>query len=435
MSPSSLRRASRVPDPPTGSGDIGTDSAAAGQILDQSRPQFWAVIDAQPDAGLNAYGFTRVNDGTGDGTFPDLDGTTETSDGDTLGGNLIAWEVNGRTDVATDGTVKVQLTPNRLGRGYTFTAPGGGSAGFFARLTTSSSGKWKWVALTLDSGGAWQDDGSESATFSAVPSTVDGTNLANPAAGLRVWMVPSAQAGYYEFEPYGYADASNPGLVSDATQSFGGKKTFCATDLAHGSTVEVDPDQYNPGVTITPDAAPSADTYWYAQGLVSAIVFNAEDSVTGSTSQSSVSAHYQTPSVSVKVVPSGGSTGYGITAGGDVLAQTSSVIFWANDPVYNGYLTYGLFDPLQTGTDVLCYAFDNTSSPGQNVLWALGGVVAGGAFPNGGKVIAGSDGFGVHNGLGTTTMGFTGTSGGGDTVIGGIITAAGGGGTIDGGGP
>lgn len=108
----------------TGSGDLGTSQTGGGlQILDSRTDPIWAVIDSQPDAGLNAYGFTRVDDGTGDGTYPDLAGTTETSDGDTLSGDLVAWEVNGRTDVATDGTVKVLLHPNRLGRGYTFTAP------------------------------------------------------------------------------------------------------------------------------------------------------------------------------------------------------------------------------------------------------------------------------------------------------------------------
>lgn len=83
-----------------------------------------------------------------------------------------------------------------------------GEAGFFARLTTSSSGKWKWVALTLDGSGAWTDDGSEVASYNAVPSTYDGSSfMYTPVAGLRVWMIPSKQAGLYEFMPVGPPDA------------------------------------------------------------------------------------------------------------------------------------------------------------------------------------------------------------------------------------
>ena len=76
--------------------------------------------------------------------------------------------------------------------------------GFFARLTSSSSGKWKWVALTLNSGGVYVDDGTESATYSAVPLTIDGTNYAAaPVSGMRVWMIPSKQDDLFEFMPIG----------------------------------------------------------------------------------------------------------------------------------------------------------------------------------------------------------------------------------------
>lgn len=112
----------------SGSGDFGVDQAGGGlQILDQSRPPIWAVINAQPNPALNAYGFARVDDGKGDGTFPSLTGTTETGTGSTTDGSLVAWEANGRTDVAIDGSVKVLLVPNRFGRGYTFAVPSGSS--------------------------------------------------------------------------------------------------------------------------------------------------------------------------------------------------------------------------------------------------------------------------------------------------------------------
>lgn len=87
--------------------------------------------------------------------------------------------------------------------------------GFYARLTTSSGGKWKWVAITLGLNGSsqliWQDDGTESSDYTAVPLlTATGVNVAGssafpvavpPYTGMKVRMGPSKYADHYEFEP------------------------------------------------------------------------------------------------------------------------------------------------------------------------------------------------------------------------------------------
>lgn len=97
---------------------------------------------------------------------------------------------------------------------------------FDARLTTSSGGLWKFVRLTLDGSGAEVDDGSEVATFCASPKKIDGVTLANPVAGLRVRMLTSKQAGFFEFIPTGMAASGLPGLVSKDAQTISGEKTF-----------------------------------------------------------------------------------------------------------------------------------------------------------------------------------------------------------------
>lgn len=85
-----------------------------------------------------------------------------------------------------------------------FWALDAGRSGFFARLTTASGGLWKFVRLTLDVGGAEADDGVESVEFSASPLTIDGTDFfTDPVAGMRVWMIPSKETGFYEFMPIG----------------------------------------------------------------------------------------------------------------------------------------------------------------------------------------------------------------------------------------
>jgi hypothetical protein len=109
---------------------------------------------------------------------------------------------------------------------------GGGAAGvWMARLTTkhATESRWKYYRITLDSGGGWVDDGAEAADWTAVPSTLDGTHYANPVAGLRVVMWQSAEPGFEEFLPVGYADATHPGLVSTGAQTFLGGKTFLNT--------------------------------------------------------------------------------------------------------------------------------------------------------------------------------------------------------------
>lgn len=104
------------------------------------------------------------------------------------------------------------------------TAPAGD--GFFARLTTSSGGKWKWIRRTLSSGGAWMDLGTESVGYTGVPVEYNGTYQWVPATAQRVWMKPSAEDGFYEFMPEGYADGTHPGLMSILDQEFDGKKYF-----------------------------------------------------------------------------------------------------------------------------------------------------------------------------------------------------------------
>jgi hypothetical protein len=111
---------------------------------------------------------------------------------------------------------------------------GGGGGVWMARLTTkhATHSRWKYVRqkLTAATPPVWADDGAESADYTAVPSTIDGTDLANPVAGLRVVMWESAaRAGYQEFLPIGYADATHPGLVSTGAQEFLGGKTFLNT--------------------------------------------------------------------------------------------------------------------------------------------------------------------------------------------------------------
>jgi hypothetical protein len=78
---------------------------------------------------------------------------------------------------------------------------------FFAKLTTESSGYWKWIEQGLDDTSTWVDIGVESTVFSAVPSTIDGTNFSQePTADMRVWMKESKSLDalgnkQYEFMP------------------------------------------------------------------------------------------------------------------------------------------------------------------------------------------------------------------------------------------
>ncbi len=149
-----------------------------------------------------------------------------------------------RTGDADDGTAQF--------RSITSAA----SSGFFARLTTASSGKWKYVALTLDSGGAYVNDGSESAGYTATPLTIDGSLLCNPATGLRVWMLPSKQAGKQEFLPIGYASRTSPGLVSIAPQDFLGAKRIVGSSSGSTGFINLDPAYHGTQLTISDD-----DTY------------------------------------------------------------------------------------------------------------------------------------------------------------------------------
>ena len=102
-----------------------------------------------------------------------------------------AWVSEGTTNADTIWacTTNAPITINSTSLAWVRVYP---TTGFFARLTTSSGGKWKWFALTLDGSGAEADDGSESAAYNATPLTIDGTNFASvPILGMRVWMRPS----------------------------------------------------------------------------------------------------------------------------------------------------------------------------------------------------------------------------------------------------
>lgn len=150
-----------------GAGDVGFSQDGGGiQFKDTRAHGFWAVIESRY-APANSYGFTRVDDGD-DGAYPPLTSTTLTGDGQ----DVPAWEVNGRTDVPTDGSVKVWMEPNKLGKGYTFCydAGGGGGGGtigetvayttsFVANIGAFTSGVYGDIvtnALTLTTLGRWE---------------------------------------------------------------------------------------------------------------------------------------------------------------------------------------------------------------------------------------------------------------------------------------
>lgn len=207
-------------------GGIGLARRLGGtQVLDGRPEGHWARVTAHGTGGFYAHNAVAPKS---DGTWEDLPQDAENPYGTAT--EVPAVEVTGNADVPVDGTAIVWAWPNDAVPGWNFEYAGGaggsGVTGFFARLTTASSGKWKWYALTLDSGGAFVDDGSESASFNATPLKLDGTNLCNPVAGLRVWMLASKQSGLYEFLPTGYAASGLPGVVSITSQTFSGAKTF-----------------------------------------------------------------------------------------------------------------------------------------------------------------------------------------------------------------
>jgi len=180
----------------------------------------WVKIIAIPADGWNP-GVVSL-DRAGDWIDLSGDVRVKSADGTTL--NVGTRYLCIRTGDAPDGAARF----------HTFVQPAPVVADdFFARLTTASAGKWKWVRLKLNSSGAFVDDGFETASFNATPATIDGTNLLNPVAGLRVYMRTSVQAGLYEFLPIGTADATHGGLLATppTAQTIGGDKTFA--DKAH----------------------------------------------------------------------------------------------------------------------------------------------------------------------------------------------------------
>lgn len=133
----------------------------------------------------------------------------------------------------------------RKARFRTLTAAAGVWA---AVLTATDAGRWKYTRQTLDGDGLWVDDGAESADYTAVPSTIDGTNYAGAAVGLRVLMWQSKQPAYQEFIPVGYATATEPGLVSVAAQDMGqGEKRFEYSVVVGGDGSG----EYGPGGSVT----------------------------------------------------------------------------------------------------------------------------------------------------------------------------------------
>lgn len=136
-----------------------------------------------------------------------------------------AYSIDGSTTLAS-GT-KGWLEPSPESSGYLFTTASSSSAGFFARLTTSSGGNWNFYKLKL-SAGSYTDDGAEVTGYNAVPLTIDGAGVPTPVSGMRVWMIPSKQSGKYEFLPY---DIWRPFFV-DVTTSAGGGAYTC-TKLYH----------------------------------------------------------------------------------------------------------------------------------------------------------------------------------------------------------
>lgn len=121
-------------------------------------------------------------------------------------------------------------------------AGSGGNGAFLARLTTSSSSKWKWYKLKLNTSGAYTDDGSESSAYNAVPCTIDGTNYSSPpVAGMRVWMKRSAGVDgsnnpQYEFLPVGGWNGSNTGASVGPGWVAGLATTHCLVATVLGAS-------------------------------------------------------------------------------------------------------------------------------------------------------------------------------------------------------
>lgn len=169
-----------------------------------------AVVMGVVPANLNVTDSTHTCAGPAAGVTATLATATD-------GPARILWKESGT------GTKRAVVLVGR----DTAAAAASGSDVFFARLTTTSGGLWKWYRQKVNSSNVFVDDGTESASFNAVPITLDGTlYFGTPATGMRVIMRASVTSGKYEFEPFGYAAVSIPGIVSATTQSFSGAKTF-----------------------------------------------------------------------------------------------------------------------------------------------------------------------------------------------------------------
>lgn len=172
MFPPQFPHRPRSPVRPSGTGNI----EHGGDIIRDFAPSgFWARINAQPDPETNAYGFARTDDGTPvitsevEDPFPvlalegddDDHGAESLPDGRWRGtgdpeNSLAAFEVTGRTDVPTDGSVVVWLEPLAAypGYGFTYTPPGGAVSSLQSRfgpfVLTGASGTYQDTGYRLE---------------------------------------------------------------------------------------------------------------------------------------------------------------------------------------------------------------------------------------------------------------------------------------------
>ncbi len=198
----------------TGSGDLGVSGTphadgGAGQTVLDGRPRgFWALVTAH--ALLNAYGFTRCDDGQ-PATFPAIAGTTEYGSGT----DVIAYEVNLRADVPADGTVRVWLEPNRLGPGLSFTyvpvTGGGGGTTTATALTVRAATVLSLPTNTYSNGSSgvgatWTGAGN------GALAAVDGVTLALGQSVLIQNETPATQRGPATLTQVG--DGSTPFILT-----------------------------------------------------------------------------------------------------------------------------------------------------------------------------------------------------------------------------
>src|SRR5262245_33480469 len=131
MRPHNPRRRPSQPLPSSGSVSVSglpPEQGGDGLIINDGTPRgFYARIPAQPDSQQPLYGYVRVDEGLPP-TFPALTLAPFESPSQRLPYSSIfffkqktAYEMTGRTDVPTDGSVVVWLEPHVAAEGYGFT--------------------------------------------------------------------------------------------------------------------------------------------------------------------------------------------------------------------------------------------------------------------------------------------------------------------------